>query len=125
MLFTCLTNFQDLDTTNLLASSTSEDPLHADSIIYHLTDTTSPTLFLFQYKQEIFGAYSESSWDEESTRNFGSLNNFIFSITRDLIYFPKEKKSGESIVYQWKDSEGLGWGETDLIVNSEVKIIFI
>ena len=73
-------------------------------------------IFLFNHKDQVFGAYSDTRWPKG--QNSGNKKNFIFSITKDHKMF-FNKKMQDNPVYQYLRIDSLGFGRTDLTLNED------
>ena len=69
-------------------------------------------VIVLQVGQRIFGGYSGTPWNQNSTR-FGTPKSFLFSLTFDVKVPYKGQKAGVSCCL-WAADEAITWGMVDL-----------
>ena len=69
---------ENMPNTYLMEEFTSDDsptPYILDEL---LDDLTSPCVFIFELKDQVFGAYADSLWDSDDKDMKFSTKNFLF-----------------------------------------------
>lgn len=104
--------------TKIASFEKGKAPSAPNEVLEKLKEAEETTLFLFSQDSRIFGGYASEKWRENG--KYGDLKCFLFNLTSNTRLSPN--LSNPKLVYQYSDlSSGLGWGSTDLILNSDGK----